>query len=248
MLTQRRGAVLRSDGSGQTPSGLQLSLGSPEEPPGAGEGDGSQLRPGAKAAPPARDPCKKLLPGGVGGCPRMLPPHPPPSAGGGSGSARLRTNRSGRQRLQPPTRRLSRHPSSPILRSFLLRWGKQTPPTHPPTHPRPGMPSPSSPACSGRGGGGRGGAVMLQGDPPGVESGVSPFIRRLPGSPRSAPAPPAAAGGRGGWGGGGGGGHTGAPRPVDDETPGAGGSGEGCWRGGGRPAICWLHTMGHSLT
>lgn len=225
MLTQRRGAVLRSDGSGQTPSGLQLSLGSPEEPPGAGEGDGSQLRPGAKAAPPARDPCKKLLPGGVGGCPRMLPPHPPPLRGRRLrlGSAQNEPQRQAAPpAAHPPPLPASFIPHPPLLPAPV---GKANPPplTHPPTRGRGCPPPPLQPAAGGGGGGG--GGCDAAGGSPGCRE------RGLPLHPPAAGISPLGSGGpSSSWGpgrvGGGGGGDTRVPHaPWMTRHPGLGGAG-----------------------
>lgn len=188
-MAKRSGEFLGPTGRGG-PSGLQRGSGPAPLPAGA-------TREGTEAASPARDPRKKALPGRAGAARPCCPQRR--SAGGGSGSARSDPQR----QPAPPAAHPPPLPASflPILRSFLLRRWKQPPAGGRGCPPLLSLP----PAATGEGG------CDAAGGSPGVERGL-PF-RRLPGSPRSAPAAPAAA--AEGW------------------QPGAGGPRGGQCRGGG---------------
>lgn len=116
-------------------------------------------REGTGATSPKKDPRKRRSPAGPG-----LPGRAVPDPGlRAEARARLGAIRGGSRRLQPPTRRLSRHPSSPSSASSCFGGGSSPPPGA-------GNALPSSPSLQPQWGRG---AVMLQGDPR-EPSGVSP--------------------------------------------------------------------------
>lgn len=175
---------------------------------------------GQKQHLPQKTRAKSISPVGLGAARSCcLRKTPAPRA---EAPARLGTNRIGRQRLQPPTRRLSRHPSSPSSAPSCSGGESNPPPGAGDALPLL-LPLPSPPAAAGEGG------CDAAGGSPGVERGL-PF-RRLPGSPPLGAGDPSGGcwglttggGGRvvGRWGGGRKGGRRtqlrgGAPRSVDD--------------------------------